>query len=65
MVNVVEEALDVELDNPVILPASLPHERYRIQGGAPPLDRALVLSASRLRLGLSLGIAIEGSRSSP
>ena len=35
VVNVVEQTFDVELDDPVVFPASAPHEVYRIQGGAP------------------------------
>jgi site-specific DNA recombinase len=35
VVNVVEQTFDVELDHPVIVPASPPHQRHRVQGGAP------------------------------
>ena len=35
MVDVVEQGLDVELDDPVILPASPPDDAYCVQGGIP------------------------------
>jgi hypothetical protein len=35
VVNVVEQSFDVELDNPVIFPASPPHQRHRIQSRTP------------------------------
>jgi site-specific DNA recombinase len=35
VIDVVEQSLDIELDNPVIIPASSSHQRYRIQSRAP------------------------------
>jgi site-specific DNA recombinase len=32
VVNIVEQTFDVELDHPVIFPASPPHQRHRVQG---------------------------------
>jgi site-specific DNA recombinase len=35
VINVVEQTFDVELDDPVVVPASPPHQRHRIQGRTP------------------------------